>query len=692
MCRRYQPVRQAEGGPLPVDEALDIAIQIGKGLAKAHKNDIVHRDIKPGNILIAEDGNVKIVDFGLAKLGSVTKMTIVGTTMGTVGYMSPEQARGDEVDSRSDIWALCVVLYEMLSGRIPFRGDVDAAVIYSIMNEEPDPLTEACPECPAELEDVISTSLAKETAERFQSIDELVAALEAVRGGESVPTIKRSAGRSGGRFNRRIAAGIIAVVVIAAAVLGHRFLRPGQTIESIAVLPIMDLSGDNEEGSFADGFTGVLINEMGKIEDVMVTGHRSVMQYKDSQKSLPDIADELKVDALIEASIIRDGDKVLLTVQLVGVNPERQLWTDSFNRPYKDILAMYGEVTRAIADHVEAAISPAAAAALASRQTVDLRAYENFLYGFYWINASIDYSLDGDLGKAKKYFNASLAIDSTYAPAWAGLAEVHIMSSHGYPPPPNAVEDALEAVERAMELDPDVSEAYRTLAHILWEHVWDMEGAEKAFKRGFELNPSDAYLLLIYSYYCSALGRYEEGAEAARRACELDPLSFKVNVAAMQPIAVAGQVDEAAGQILKAKEMFPDTYKDYGFHLFLIYSWNGEYDRAIEELDKHVLTIGKTKEYFIGSYAATHFFAGHDSIAQALLDEMDVIAERDSLPIECPKYYSLRGDFDTAFELLEMRFESKDMWLTRLMITPGYLPLHDDPRFMDLARRIGVRE
>jgi serine/threonine-protein kinase len=203
-------------GTLPVDEALDIAMQIGKGLAKAHKKDIVHRDIKPGNVLITEDGHVKIVDFGLAKLGSLSKLTMVGTTMGTVGYMSPEQAAGDEIDHRADIWALGVVLYEMLSGRMPFRGEVEAAVIYSIMNENPVPLEEACPDCPAGLQEIIATSLAKDPGERFQTMDEMVSALKAVRGGESIPTLKRPAIRAGKRIDRRIALAIIAVVVIAA--------------------------------------------------------------------------------------------------------------------------------------------------------------------------------------------------------------------------------------------------------------------------------------------------------------------------------------------------------------------------------------------------------------------------------------------------------------------------------------------
>lgn len=692
----YGLADRLKDGPLPVDEALDIAIQVGRGMAKAHKNDIVHRDIKPGNILITEDRHVKIVDFGLAKLGSMSKMTMVGTTMGTAGYMSPEQARGGEVDSRSDIWALGVVLYEMLTGSMPFRGEVDAAVIYSIMNEEPEPVDEACPECPEGLSSIITTALAKETAERFQSMDELVAALEAVHGGDSVPTVKRPAGRSGGRANRRIATGIIVVAVIAAAILGYRFLRRGQTIESIAVLPLIDHSAADNERGIVDGFTGTLITELGKIETVRLTGHRSVMKYRDSEKSLSEIAGELDVDALLEGELVRDGEKVQLTVRLYGIDPERQLWTETFNRKYEDILTMYSEVTCAIAAQIKAAISPAAEAAMANRKEVNPRAYDNYIIGISWLNASIDYEMEGDLGKAKKFFDASLAIDSTYAPAWAGLAEVHIMSSHSSSPPEHAVELALENVEKALALDSTVSDAYRSKGHTLWEHVFDMEGGGKAIERGLELNPSDAYLTLIKSIYLMCTGRLEEGARAGRRASELDPLSFKVNAVTWVPLAAAGRKDEAIEQILKTKETFPD-YSRWRAHLSWTYALNGEYDRAIEEIDSLGIKRGDDGwSTVLLDLAILNHLAGRVDKAQELLDEYDTLIDISDFAKRSPwyaaQYFTVRGDHDRAFELLEEEFNTKHWYITRLTIEYRFTALREDPRFMDLARRIGLRE
>ena len=690
-------------GPLPVDEALDIAIQVGKGLSKAHRNDIIHRDIKPGNILITEEGHAKIVDFGLAKLGSLTKMTMVGTTLGTVRYMSPEQARGDEVDHRADIWALGVVLYEMLSGQMPFRGEVDAAVIYSIMNEEPESLADACPECPDEFAKVISTALVKEAADRFQSMDEMVTALEAIRGGKSVPTVKRTAGRAGGRINRRVAIGVIAAVVIAAAILGYRFLGRGQKIESIAVLPITDMSGEQEKGSLADGFTAALINEMSqRIKGIGWTGHRSVMRFRDTEKSPSEIADELDVDALLEGSIIREGENILLTVQLIALNPERQIWSDKFRHRYGDILAMYGEVTAAIAEQVRAAISPEAEAAMAARREVDPKAYENYLYGMYWLNASLSVSMDGDIGTAKRFFDASIAIDSTYAPAWAGLAEVYVMLFHSSDPPENVEELCLVALDKAMELDPNVSDIYRTKTHLLWEHTWDMETAEAAMARGLKLNPSDAYLILIKSIFMMCTGRLEEGARAAKRAAELDPQSYKVNTLVWWPMAKAGWIDEAIAQIDRVAATFPEKFGKGTSQKVRAYALAGDYETSIKLFEESVKDVREDRlsknlefdrRYMSRELANYCLLAGHEERAGRLLDEYRNVVDPDTLPPwNAAMYYALRGDNDRAFELLEKVYSNRDWVITRLMSNYAFIPLYDDPRFMDLARRIGVRE
>ena len=689
--------------PLSIDEALDIAIQAGKGLARAHENGIVHRDIKPGNTLVDDHGLVKIVDFGLAKLGSLSKMTMVGTTLGTVGYMSPEQAKGDEVDHRSDIWALGVVLYEMLAGRMPFRGEVDAAVIYSIMNEEPDPLTENCPECPVEIGEVIGTALAKELDDRFQSMDDMVAALEAVRDGESISTVRRPSKKSGRSARRRIVTAAAALLVIAVAIVGYLLLRPGQTIGSVAVLPLMDLSGENEDAGFADGLTAALISELWQIGEIRWTSHYSSMQCKGTQMMVPESCEKLGVEAAVVGSVERDGSKVLLTLRLVEAFPERQLWVKKFERSLNDLSTVYSEVALEIAEQLKVVINSEAAAAMASRRPVDPEAHDAYIKGTYYLRNL------NDLKKALTFFNKAIEADPTFAKGWAGLAETYIRMSHATPPPEGVVESALDAVEQALELDNTLGEAYITKGHILWEHKFDQPGAKEAFRKGFEFNQSDAYGTMLYAYHLETMGKFEEAAEAAIRAIKLDPLSLFLNWCAFEPIAIGGRLDKALEHIDNMSELFPDKYNEWSkhFQLSFVYLYNGYYDRAIEEWEiRHDLfmkredldstAIAGEQLNHVFCLARLHSQAGNVDEADRLWSEYaemtDIKSEEVTMPIVAAQYYAWQGDLDKAFECLETAYEQKNMWLTRITVFPWWEPLRDDPRYESLVKRMGLDE
>ena len=689
-------------GPLDADEALDIAIQVGKGLARAHENGIVHRDIKPGNILITEEGIIKIVDFGLAKLGSLSKMTMVGTTLGTVGYMSPEQARGDEVDHRSDIWALGVVLYEMLAGRMPFRGEVDAAVIYSIMNEEPEPLIEACPETPEDMEGIIGMALSKEPGERFQSAGEMVEALEAVRSGESVPTVKKPSRKSGER-RKRLVISAAALLVIAIAIVGYILLRPGQTIGSIAVLPLMDLSGKNEEGGFADGLTGALISELGQISAVRWISFYSVMQFKDSQMTVPEFCEKLGVDAAVVGSIERDSTKVLLRLQLVEADSERQLWSDNYDRGLDELSTIYSEVALDIAEQLQVVMSDEAAAAMASRRPVDLDAEAAYITGTYYLRNI------NDLDKALPFFNKSIEADPTYAKAWAGLAETYIRMSHDVPPPEGAVEKALAAVDRALELDNTLGEAYFTKGHILWEHTWDQEGAAEAFRKGFKFNPSNSYGTMLYAYRLETMGKFEEAAEFVIKATKLDPLSRFINGVAFDPMAFGGRLDEALEHIEKMRELFPDSYDEEMKHWkrCRVYLYAGHFDQAIDEweichdlgmsredIDSSAVADEKVEDLW--TRAIIHSIAGNVEEGKRFWNEYAEMVDFDTMeanrPMEAAIYYAWQGDLDKAFPLLDKLYEEKFMWLTRITVYPWFEPLRDDPRYDRLVKGMGLEE
>jgi len=699
-------------GPLQSDEALDIAIQIGKGLSKAHRNDIVHRDIKPGNILITEDGHVKIVDFGLAKLGSVTKMTTAGTTLGTVGYMSPEQARGDEVDSRSDIWALGVVLYEMLTGRMPFRGEVDAAVIYSIMNEEPEPPVEACPECPEGITDIISIALAKDPDGRFRTMDEMVEALVAVREGKKAPIRRKPSARKGAPGKKLVIPGFIIAMTVVVALAGYWFLGRGHKIESIAVLPIMNLSEDDETIGLADQMTGVLINELGQIRSIRWTSYRSSMKYKGSDKSVPEIAGELGVDAVVEGELLTDGNDITLSLRLVEADPERQIWSEQYKRTLKENFSLYGEISMDFARKLGGVISPDAAAAMANRRDVAPAAYEAYARGIYLLSTFINPQLDEESGEraiqARDYFRRSVEIDSTFAKGWAGLAEAWIRLSHGRAPIPGAVENALEAVTRALELDDALGEAYFTKAHILWEHVWDQEGARKAFDRALELNPSNAYGLIVYAYYLDAWRRFDEGANAAVEAARLDPVSYLINMAAFQPLSLAGRVEEAESQIRKMHEMYPGRLNEIGTLAWIreIYRDNRLFDRAVEtheriwllqkeELKDSSETVAEEKRLLhLWILAFIRADAGDREEAERLWNEVFSIKDIDTIEKEYPSraadYYMYHGDNDMEFARLEKMYEERNMWLTRITSLHYYDRLRGDPRYDDLVKRLGL--
>jgi TolB-like protein len=349
-----------QSGPMDLEEALDIAIQVCRGLAKAHSAGVVHRDIKPGNVIITPEGQAKIVDFGLAKLADQTRLTKTGASVGTVRYMSPEQSSGGDVDHRTDIWSFGVMLYEMLAGEIPFRGEIEQAMIYSILHEDPQSITSRRKDVPIGLEDIIEKALAKDPDKRYATMDELLAELETQRDHITLG-IKERRFTAMRKFRRRKRIGALVgavVVIVVGVMLMQVFQTPSVGISSIAVLPFSNLSGDEEQEYFSDGMTELLINEIGRIGALRVISKTSVMQFKKTEKPLLEIAKELGVDAVVEASVLQTGERIRITAQLIRAEPEEMLWSDSYNRDGRDVAILLSEVTRAIADRIQAIVTP----------------------------------------------------------------------------------------------------------------------------------------------------------------------------------------------------------------------------------------------------------------------------------------------------------------------------------------------
>ncbi|MDH3216959.1 MAG: protein kinase, partial [Candidatus Krumholzibacteria bacterium] len=571
-------------GPLQVEEAIDIASQVTAGLSEAHAAGVVHRDIKPANVMVTDKGVVKILDFGLAKLAGQTKVTKTGMTVGTVAYMSPEQARGDETDSRSDIWSLGVMLYEMLAGRLPFRGEVEPAMLYSILNEDPEPVTRTRGDVPIAVEDIIEKALAKERAKRYETMDELLSELETQRDHLTLG-IKERRFRALRRLKRRkrLVAGTVAVVVlVAAAVLTQMFHTRSMRIDSIAVLPLENLMGDPEQEYFVDGMTEALITELYKIGALRVISKTSVMRYKDTDKPLPQIARELNVDAVVEGSVFRAGERVRITAQLIGAEPERHLWADNYDRDLSDILALFSDVAQAIAGEIRVTLTPQEQARLASVRPVNPEAQELYLRGKYHIYKSTK----AGAKEAIDYFQQAIEIDPDYAEAYAMLAGGHLLLWYfGDLSPEQARSRVAPPLQKALQIDDLLPEAHYIMATIKHYLDWDWAGAETEFKRAIELNANLAENRSEYAWYLVATGRFEEAIAQAKRAVQLDPFSYWTNLTLASTYYYAREYDLAIAhwqQMIELELNVPTAY----WWLARTYVQMGAYEDGVKTLQK----------------------------------------------------------------------------------------------------------
>jgi serine/threonine-protein kinase len=645
-CIEGESLRQKiESGALEVGEALDVAIQVAKGLSRAHGQGIVHRDIKPGNVLMTPEGDAKIVDFGLAKLTAQTRLTKTGATVGTVMYMSPEQATGDGVDHRTDIWSWGAMLYEMLTGKLPFRGEVEHAVVYSIMNEDPEPITTTRKDVPVAVEEIVERALAKDPEKRYATVDEFLAALEEQRDRLALGIKERRfVGLRRLRRRKRVAYGTSAVVVVLTAVLvSQLYYSRSMAVDSIVVLPVENLSGDPDEEYFADGMTETLITALAKIRGLKkVISRTSAMKYKETEKTIPEIAGELGVDAVLEASVTRSGDRVRITANLIHARTDRHLWSENYE-------------------------------------------YEAYLKGRYWYNQA---QSSEELDKSLEYFQRAVEIDSTCAVAYAGMAEYYFQLSHGsILTHHEAAPKVKAAVNKALQLDETLAEARTARAHIMWEYDWDFRAAEDEFKRAIELNPSYGFGYMLYAFYCETMGRFDEAAAHITRALELDPLSRFINTVAYEPFLLAGRHEEAIEQIQKTHEMFPDY--EPGNHLRQVYLYQGLYKKALQEHEK--VMPADPDVWYLAYLAFLQATVGRESEARQFLDDLKDRSEQESLdPLTFSALYAYLGDNDRALDCLEKAYEQRNLWLLRIGFWPAFDPLRDDPRFKELLVRIGL--
>jgi serine/threonine-protein kinase len=715
--------------PMKLGDVLDVVIQCASALSAAHATGIVHRDIKPENIMIRHDGIVKVLDFGLAKLTEPRQVGIdaeaptsfktdPGTVVGTAIYMSPEQARGTEMDARTDIFSLGVLIYEMVAGRLPFEGSNTNEIMASILSDrEATPLARYTSEVPAELQRIVAKALRKNRNERYQTTKDLLLDLQSLKHelaferefersvspnsaarmqehsanqtvGDSLarPTVTTSALR----LNLGRAAIPVALILIVGVAIGMYFYfsraRQGP-INSIAVLPFVNASGNSDLEYLSDGITDSLIYSLSQVPNLSVKARSSVFRYKGKDVEPQQVGNELSVQAVLNGRVIQRGDQLTISLGLVDARTGNQVWGEQYNRKLADLVSLQGEIARDVSSELRVRLSSAEAQKVARNYTSNTEAYQLYLKGRYHIVKMKPTEVEAGISS----FRRAIEIDPSYALAYVGLADAYraqVLSS-GEKPATEFFPQAKAAAKKAIEIDDTLAEAHGALGFIIFWSDWDWNAAEKECKRALELGPNVAEAHVAYAHVLLITGRTLESLAEMKRARELEPVNLRRQALEAQFLLYAEKKDEALVSLKNSFELDPNFWFSHTFAAAAYIDKEMYAEACVEARKARELSGSSTLPSAYLGYALAKW--GKRKEAQAVLDEILRLShERYVPPYHIALIYAGLGDHDETMNWLERGYEQRDPKMVFLKVEPKWRELRDDPRFQALMKKVGL--